>query len=75
METITLQYDQSVKEKLMNFLETFSNKELKIIDEKEEAFERAKAEVHRDYLAYKNNETEFMSLDEFEEKLNAIDLD
>lgn len=75
METITLQYNQDVKEKLMKFLETFSKKELKIIDEKDERFERAKAEVQRDYLAYKNNETEFMSFDEFEEKLNAIDLD
>lgn len=75
METITLQYNQAVKEKLMKFLETFSKKELQIIDEKEERFERAKAEIQRDYLAYKNNETEFMSFDEFEEKLNAIDLD
>ena len=77
METITLQYNQDVKEKLMKFLESFSKKEIQIIEEKDERFEKAKAEaeVHRDYLAYKNNETEFMSLDEFEEKLNAIDLD
>lgn len=75
METITLQYNQDVKEKLMKFLETFSKKELKIIEEKDERFEKAKAEVHRDYLAYKNNETELMELDEFEEKLNAMKLD
>lgn len=75
METITLQYNQAVKEKLMKFLETFSKKELQIIEEKDERFEKAKAAVHRDYLAYKNNETEFMSLDEFEERLNAINLD
>lgn len=75
METIILQYNQDVKEKLMKFLETFSKKELQIIDEKDERFERAKAEVHGDYRAYKNNETEFMSLDEFEERLNAMNLD
>ena len=53
METIILQYNQDVKEKLMKFLESFSKKELKIIDKKDERFEAVKAEINRDYLAYK----------------------
>ncbi|MBN8622080.1 MAG: hypothetical protein J0L47_02920 [Flavobacteriales bacterium] len=68
-ETITLKYTESVKEKLMKFLESFSKKtkfqSLKI----DANFEAAKAELHQDYKALKNGETEFMSLEEFEKEM------
>ena len=33
------------------------------------SFEAAKAELHQDYKALKNGETEFMSLEEFEKEM------
>ena len=72
METITLQYSSSVKEKLMNFLESFSKNELEIINEKDTGFEAAKAELQKDYLAYKNGLTEMMTLEDFEKELNSL---
>ena len=69
METITLQYNQDVKEKLMKFLETFSKKELKIIEENDERFEKTKAEVHRDYEASLKPDAVFYSVEEAEKML------
>ena len=68
-ESITLKYTQSVKEKLMKFLGSFSKKtkfqSLKI----DASFEAAKAELHQDYKALKNGEMELMSLEEFEKEM------
>ena len=68
-ESITLKYTESVKEKLMKFLESFSKKtkfqSLKI----DASFEAAKAELHQDYKALKNGEMELMSLEEFEKEM------
>ena len=69
-ETITLKYTESVKEKLMKFLESFSKNEISIIEDTDASFEAAKAELHQDYKALKNGETEFMSLEEFEMETN-----
>ena len=68
-ETITLKYTESVKEKLMKFLESFSKNEISIIEDTDASFEAAKAESHQDYKALKNGETEFMSLEEFEKEM------
>ena len=65
-ETITLKYTESVKERLMKFLESFSKNEISIIEDTDASFEAAKAELHQDYEALKNGETELMSLQEFE---------
>ncbi|MGC4129785.1 MAG: hypothetical protein QM564_09565 [Bergeyella sp.] len=72
MDTITLQYNTSVKEKLMKFLETFSKNELEIVEGKNTRFDETKAELQKDYLAYKNGETELMSLEEFEKEMNSL---
>lgn len=72
METITLQYTSSVKEKLMKFLDSFSKNELEILEEKDPRFEAAKAELQKDYEAYKNGETELMSLEDFEKEMDEI---
>lgn len=69
METITLQYSEAVREKLMNFLETFSNQELKILDDKDERFLAAKAELHADYAASLKPDAVFYSLEEVEDLL------
>ena len=47
-ETITLKYTESVKEKLMKFLESFSKNEISIIEDTDASFEAAKAELHKD---------------------------
>lgn len=77
METITLQYNEAVKEKLMKFLENFSNKELKIIEDKGEHFERAKAEVHADYEASLKPDAVFYTVEEaekmLEESINSLE--
>lgn len=76
METITLQYNQDIKEKLMKFLETFSKKELKIIEEKNERFEKVKAEVYADYEASKQPDAVFYTVEEaekmLEESINSL---
>ena len=76
METITLQYNQAIKEKLMNFLESFSKKELKIIEEKDERFEATKAELHADYEASLKPDAVFYTVEEaekmLEESINSL---
>lgn len=69
METIILQYNQDIKEKLMKFLETFSKKELKIIEEKNERFEAAKAEIHADYETSLQPDAVFYTIEEAEKML------
>ena len=53
----------------MTFLESFSKKELKIIEEKDERFEAAKAEIHADYEASLKPDAVFYSIDEAEKML------
>ncbi|UOE42300.1 hypothetical protein MTP09_06595 [Chryseobacterium suipulveris] len=48
METLIIQYDILIKEKLMKLLSTFSVKELEIIG-KHEKSEQIRKELHEDY--------------------------
>ena len=48
METLIIQYDILIKEKLMKLLSTFSEKELEIIG-KDEKSEQIRKELHEDY--------------------------
>ncbi len=72
METITLKYSEAIKEKLMKFLEKFSKSDLEFIEEEDTEFEKTKAELHKDYLAYKNGETTLMGLEDFEKEMDSV---
>jgi len=70
METLTLQYNQEIKEELLKVLKKFSKKDLEIIDEKK--FDQVREELHADYKAYKNGETKLQSIDDFEKEMNDL---
>ncbi|WP_379966926.1 hypothetical protein [Epilithonimonas sp. UC225_85] len=74
METITLQYNQAIKEELLKVLEKFSKKDLEIIEENSR-FDQVKEELHKDYAAYKNRETKLQSIDDFEKEMNLLFLE
>lgn len=67
MESRTIHFDKSIKDKILKFLSSFSEKDLKISNTKE--FENAKKTVHEDYSEYKSGKSELQSLDEFEEEM------
>jgi len=65
METITLQYTQAIKEKLMKFLETFPKKDLEIIVERS-GFDQVKEELQKDYEYSKSPDAIFYTTEELE---------
>ncbi len=65
METIRLQFQPNLKEKIMSFLESLPKKEVEIIIE-DSQFEKNKAEVHRQYNEYKNGNCKIYSIEEVE---------
>lgn len=65
METLTLQYNQAIKEELLKVLEKFSKKDLEIIDEKSR-FDQVREELHKDYEYTKRPDAVFHSIDEVE---------
>jgi hypothetical protein len=71
METITLQFDQSIKEELLKVLEKFSKKDLEIIEENPK-LDQVREELTRDYNAYKNGETKLLDIEDFEKQMNEI---
>lgn len=68
METIRLQFQPNLKEKIMSFLETLPSKEVEITLENAQ-FEIDKLEVHRQYNAFKNGECKIYSMEEVEDML------
>lgn len=71
METLTLQYNQAIKEELLKVLGKFSKKDLEIVEE-ESSFDQVREQVHADYKAYKNGETKLQSIDDFEKEVNDL---
>lgn len=71
METITLQYNQDIKEELLKVLEKFSKKDLEIVDENPK-YDQVKEDLQRSYNAYKKGETELQSIDDFEKEMNTL---
>ncbi|TDX84420.1 hypothetical protein [Epilithonimonas xixisoli] len=65
METLTLQYNQAIKEELLKVLEKFSKKDLEIIDENPK-FDQVREELHADYEYTKRPDAVFYSIDEVE---------
>lgn len=71
METLTLQYNQAIKEELLKVLGKFSKKDLEIVEE-ESSFDQVREQVNADYKAYKNGETKLQSIDDFEKEMNDL---
>lgn len=68
METLIIQYNQSIKEKLMKILNTFSKSELEIV-ESSEGFEKLKREVQEDYAYMVSEDAEFLNYEEAKREL------
>ena len=68
METIRLQFQPNLRDKIMSFLESLPSKEVDFTLENVE-FERAKLEAHRQYDEYKNGNGKTFTIDEVEEML------
>ena len=73
METLILQYNQSIKEKLLKILNTFSKSELEIV-ESSEGFEKLKREVQEDYAYMVSEDAEFLNYEEAKEELGKLRL-
>jgi len=73
METLIIQYNQSIKEKLMKILNTFSKSELEIM-ESSEGFEELKREVQEDYAYMVSEDAEFLNYEEAKEELGKLRL-
>lgn len=69
METLRIDYNKSIKEKLLEFLATFPAKDLEIVPE-DEAFIKARKEVLEDYKYAKSKGAEFFTVNEVREMLN-----
>ncbi len=73
METLIIQYNQSIKEKLLKILNTFSKSELEIV-ESSEGFEKLKREVQEDYAYMVSEDAEFLNYEEAKEELGKLRL-
>ena len=73
METLIIQYNQAIKEKLMKILNTFSKSELEIVESSEE-FEKLKREVQDDYAYMVSEDAEFLNYEEAKEELGKLRL-
>ena len=71
METLIIQYDILIKEKLMKLLSTFSEKELEIIG-KDEKSEQIRKELHEDYDYMVREDAEFYNHDDAIEQLKKL---
>jgi hypothetical protein len=69
METIKIEFQSSIKEKLIEFLNSFSKSELKIVAE-DPTFEETKKRVHESYRKLKNGETKLYDIDELDAMLD-----
>ncbi|MFK7032971.1 hypothetical protein [Flavobacterium oreochromis] len=68
METIKIEFNSSIKEKLMEFLNSFSKTEINIIEE-DEQFLKTKKRVQESYEKLKSGKTKTYTLDELDSML------
>ena len=69
METLQINYQSCIKEKLMTFLNSFDSSEVEIVQENSN-FEATKKRVHESYRKLNNNETILYDIDELDAFLN-----
>ncbi|KRD09991.1 hypothetical protein ASE21_09710 [Flavobacterium sp. Root901] len=68
MEAIRLEFQPEIKEKILNFLSSFSSDELKITPEDPD-FDENKKKVHAAYANLKNGTAKLYTLEEVDEIL------
>lgn len=71
METLIIQYNQSIKEKLLKLLSTFSKSELEIIENNPE-FQKLRAEAQEDYAYMVREDAQFFDVKEAKEELRRL---
>ena len=69
METLQINYQTSIKEKLMSFLNSFDSNEVEIVQEKSN-FDTTKKRVQESYRKLNNKETILYDIDELDAFLN-----
>ena len=69
METLHIQFQPSIKEKLLEFLNSFSKNEIKIIEE-EISFEETKKNLHQRLNDLKSGKVELISIEDYEKILD-----
>lgn len=65
METLHIEFQPNVKEKLLEFLNSFSKNDLKIVEE-DASFEATKKRVQESYRKLKNDETKLYDIEELD---------
>jgi hypothetical protein len=65
METLHIEFQPNVKEKLLEFLNSFSKNDLKIV-EANTSFETTKKRVQESYRKLKNDETKLYDIEELD---------
>jgi hypothetical protein len=71
METIMLQFDSSLKEKIMTFLESLPSTAVEITME-DAYFENTKKKINASYERMKNGNEEFYDIDEADKILDKL---
>ena len=69
METLQINYQSCIKEKLMTFLNSFDSSEVEIVQENSK-FKATKKRVQESYRKLNNNETILYDIDELDGFLN-----
>ena len=71
METLIIQYNQSIKEKLLKLLSSFSKSELEIIEDNP-YFEKMRTEAQEDYAYMIREDAQFFDVEEAKEELRRL---
>ena len=69
METLTIEYQPSFKEKLLTFLNSFDSNEVAIVKDNS-SFDTSKKRVQESYRKLKNKETILYDIDDLDALLN-----
>ncbi|MEC4004624.1 hypothetical protein OX283_008150 [Flavobacterium sp. SUN052] len=69
MESIHIEFQPNVKEKLLEFLNSFSKNELKIVEE-ENSFEATKSLLHQRLKDLKEGKVNLISIEDYEKSLD-----
>ena len=77
METIKIEFQPNIKEKLMEFLNSFKKNDLHIVEEdntiiKDDAYYEYRNRLHREVEKVKSGESKLHSFDELDEYLDNI---
>ena len=77
METITIEFQPNVKDKIIEFLKSFSKNELHIVEEnspnvEDKSFEEYRDRLHLAVKKFESGESKSRSLDELDEYLEKI---